>query len=176
MQNALPQASTCHPSPRGGVFLAAANNCDEKWQQHGVGQSLVHWRGDDKVKPTLHFKYIQGFALEPNHDQRRVTSNLKSHHCWNMALHMSDGLKPITFRERTWLKWSSFFVCSPMVPEGLVLVDMIWASDWKEAVAEAESSRTSSSKRKSSSSSNEKGIVSYQQGSHFGALSVGMCL
>ena len=25
---------------------------------------------------------------------------------------------------------------SPIVPDGLVLVDMKWASDWKEAVAE----------------------------------------
>ena len=77
----------------------------------------------------------------------------------DMVLYLSNGPNLYCIRERTWLKWSSFFFVSPIVPEGLVLMDMKWASDWKEAVAKAEATecRTRSSGRQSSSS-NKKGI------------------
>ena len=40
------------------------------------------------------------------------------------------------------------FRVSPIVPEGLVLVDMKWASDWKEAVAEAEAAEQAAAEEK----------------------------
>ena len=45
--------------------------------------------------------------------------------------------KPIVSAKKDVAEMVIVFCVSPIVPEGLVLVEMKWASDWKEAVAEA---------------------------------------
>ena len=40
---------------------------------------------------------------------------------------------PVNLSWKNNLKTSQI-VCIPIIPQGLVLVDMKWASDWKEAV------------------------------------------
>ena len=91
-----------------------------------------------------------------------------------LSTHLSDGLNLLHPRKDV-AEMVIVFCVSPSFLR-------VWCcghemSKWlKRSSSRSRSSRTSSSKRKSSSSSNEKEIVSYQQGSHFGALSVGMCL
>ena len=48
------------------------------------------------------------------------------------------------------------FRVSPIVPEGLVLVDMKWASDWKEAVAEAEAAEQAAAEEKAAAAAMKK--------------------
>ena len=86
--------------------------------------------------------------------------------------HMSNGLN-LLYPRKDVAEMVIVFCVSPIVPEGLVLVEMKWASDWKEGVAETAEQAAAEEKN---SGSNEKGIVSYQQGSHSSALSAGMCL
>ena len=49
---------------------------------------------------------------------------------------MSNGLN-LLYPRKDVAEMVIVFCVSPIVPEGLVLVEMKWASDWKEAVAEA---------------------------------------
>ena len=87
---------------------------------------------------------------------------------------MSDGLNLLHPR-KDMAEMVIVFLCVPHRSWGFGVVDMKWASDWKEEVAKSRSSRTSSNRRKSSSS-HEKGMVSYQQGSRFRALSLWGCV
>ena len=60
---------------------------------------------------------------------------------------MSDGLNLLHPR-KDMAEMVIVFCVSPIVPEGLVLWDMKWASDWKEAVAKAEAAEQAATEEK----------------------------
>jgi len=76
---------------KGAVFLAAANNCDEKWQQHGVGS---HWCiGEGMIKLS-----------------RRCTSNISKGLLLNQT--MIKGVLLVTSSPITAETWACIWKCN----------------------------------------------------------------
>ena len=83
---------------------------------------------------------------------------------------MSNGLNLLHPRKDV-AKIVIVFCVSPIVPEGLVFVGMKWASDWTKIEAEAAEQAAAEEKvAAAAAAAAMKWILSYQQGSYFGAL------
>ena len=84
-----------------------------------VGENPDTWRLDDYFPWVIFRVYAKlcGYKIWKQSSQFVLKNNLKTSQI-------------ICIRERTWLKWSAF-VCPPSFLR-VVLVDMKWASDWKD--------------------------------------------
>ena len=151
------------PPPRAKIPPLAHQNPLERccsYASHSSGHIVCHKKDAlSQVYPPMAQRYPQAFCIlctsylksdvKCGHSLCDPVVSCVTNICLDSIwIHMSNGLNLLHPRKDV-AEMVIVFCVSPIVPEGLVFVDMKWASDWKNR---SRSSRTSSSRRTSSSS------------------------